>query len=100
MVKEDVLIFAAVFGVMGLTGLAVLLKSGRPLTVRAVTANMLFSGLMGMGNCMVFWGFREQLGISVWTPIGVAVLIGLSGLKALDALDWMLSFLVRIKKND
>ena len=91
---DELIIFAAVFPLSAMTGIAVLLRSERTINMREIIGQALYHGLMGTAICMASHELREKFGMSVWTPLGLAVLAGLANVTALDALKWFLKRLV------
>lgn len=74
-------LMAAVFGVTSLSGLAALLRSGKPITWTAVVSTMLYSGLIGSAIfAMLYSRFAEDVPLL----IGVSILAGLGGGSLLD----------------
>ena len=88
------------FSVASMTGLATLLRSSRKLTGRVVAGAMLYNGLMGL-SCGSLWQayFPEK---TVWLPLGVAILIGLSNAVQPDAVLGALlrAFNLRIDREE
>ena len=64
-------------------GLAELLRSGRPLTPRAIIAAILNSGLIGLSIGLLWYHYFLGQG-NIYFLIGVCVLAGLGGSTAID----------------
>ena len=58
-------IFATVFVLASLAGLAALLRSSKPLTPRTIAATLLYYGLMGLGLTLSWWEWFEA-SRSIW----------------------------------
>jgi len=75
-------IFICIFGISTLSGLASLLRSDKPLTVRSVFSAMLNAGLFGMSIAMIWelmYGIKH-----VWFITGVSLIAGLGGTTLMD----------------
>jgi hypothetical protein len=76
-------LFAAAFVVSALGGLAALLRSGRPLTRKAVASYTLNSGIVGLGIALVwFHRLRDELELLV----GLCVVAGLGGMESVGVM--------------
>lgn len=74
-------LLAVVFAVTSLSGLAALLRSGKPITWAAAASTMLYSGLIGTAIfAMLYSRFEEDIPLL----IGVSILAGLGGGSLLD----------------
>lgn len=76
-------LFEATSALSSFAGLAELLRSGRPITTRAVLSAMLNSGLIGLAIGLVW--YHKFLGDgNVYFLVGVCVLAGLGGATFID----------------
>lgn len=64
------------FLVASLTGLATIVRSRRELTRRSITGAMLYNGLLGLAVGAIWIGYFPEK--SMWLPLGVSILVGLS----------------------
>jgi hypothetical protein len=83
-------VFMACFGLASLGGLTALLRSGRPLTVRTLTAAVLYSGLMGVIIGLVWYNYFDGQN-NVFFLMGVSGLAGLGGTTLLDFVVQLIS---------
>lgn len=76
-------LFGTTSALSSFAGLAELLRSGRPLTTRAVISAMLNSGLIGLAIGLTW--YHKYLGEgNIYFLIGVCVLAGLGGATFVD----------------
>lgn len=83
--SDPMALFVTVFVLSSLAGLAELLRSTKPLTVRSVSATLLYEGLMGLAFTLSWWNWFQSSG-NVWVLVGCSILAGLSSLNAVDVL--------------
>lgn len=81
---EPLKIMGAIFVVCSLGGLASLLRSDKPITVRLVMSALLNSGLIGLVIALVWWNSYKDTNLYFLT--GVSLLAGMGGATAIDFL--------------
>ena len=74
------------FGLASFAGLASLLRSGRQLTLRAIAAAMLYSGLSGLIIGLVWFRYYAGDDPNFYFLIGISGLAGMGGASFLDFL--------------
>lgn len=77
-------VFAVTFSVSSIAGLAQLLRSGKELNRRAVSAAMLNSGIFGLVIAMVWWEKYAVEPAGIWFLMGISAAAGLGGITLLD----------------
>ena len=77
-VYDPMHVFMASGGLSSFAGLAELLRSGRPITPRAVIAAMLNSGLIGLALGLIWYTYFLGMG-NIYFLVGVCTLAGLGG---------------------
>lgn len=76
-------VFIACFGISSLAGLAELLRSGRPLTLRELASSLLYSGVFGLVIGLLWYNYFGGHN-NLYFLIGVSGLAGLGGISLLD----------------
>lgn len=76
-------VFISCFSISSLAGAAALLRSGKALTWRAVTAAILYSGIFGLVIGLLWYNYFGGQN-NVYFLIGVSGLAGLGGTSLLD----------------
>lgn len=79
MTPLNVMLLAFVIAAIG--GLAALLHSGQPITVRQFAATTAYSGMMGFAVAALM---VTQYGKEPWGLFGLVAILGMSGVKAID----------------
>ena len=74
-------VFASSGGIASLAGLAALLRSGKPLTTRAVVSAVLNSGIMGFVIAALWYSYFQG---NTYFLIGLSALAGLGGTTLVD----------------
>lgn len=79
---EPLKVFSYIFGMSSIAGLAALMRSGKDLTLRAITTASLNSGVMGVSIAMIW---VHLYGIDhIWFVSGISLLAGLGGTSLMD----------------
>lgn len=73
----------AAFTISSLGGLASLLRSHKPITLRALLAASLYSGLMGLIIALLWYNFFDGKG-NIYFLLGVSGLAGIGGTTVID----------------
>ena len=76
-------VFVSCFSISSFAGLAALLRSGKPLTWRNITAAFLYSGIFGLVIGLLWYQYFGGQD-NVYFLIGVSGLAGLGGMSLLD----------------
>ena len=87
--KSILVLFVAVFTLTSATGLAKLLVSRREITPRNLAGVMLYNGLMGLAISLIYFQWGGKQPSAVWSALGFAILVGLSGIEAVDVVAWI-----------
>lgn len=74
---------SAAFAISSLGGLAAMLRSNKPLTVRAVLSAVLYSGVMGLIIALLWYNYFDGNG-NIYFLLGVSGLAGVGGTTVLD----------------
>lgn len=83
---NELVVFIAAFSVSALAGLASLLRSSDPITVRKVVSHILNSGSLGLGVALLWYNKYIE---DVFFLIGLCIFAGLTGVKGVEtALNW------------
>jgi hypothetical protein len=91
----QIYIFLAAFGLASLGGLAALLRSGKPLCVRVVTAATLYSGLIGLTIALIWYNYFSGSD-NIPFLLGVSTLAGVGGVTAMDLIKVLLEGKLKI----
>lgn len=78
------------FVLSAIGGLASLLRSGNPLTYRAIFTAILYNGMMGLLIALVWWNYFHET--NIYLLLGVSGLAGMGGVTVVD-------FLIRVIKK-
>lgn len=84
MVKDPLWVFLWCFSVAAVAGLAQLLHSGQPLTVRSVLSATLHSGMSGMIVGLLWFNFFTTE--NIYFLVGLSGLAGIAGSSAIEFL--------------
>ena len=77
------LTLSAAFAISSLGGLAAMLRSNKPLSVRAVLSAILYSGVMGLIIALLWYNYFDGNG-NIYFLLGVSGLAGVGGTTVLD----------------
>lgn len=77
------LTLSAAFAISSLGGLAAMLRSNKPLTIRAVLSALLYSGMMGLIIALLWYNYFDGSG-NIYFLLGVSGLAGVGGMTVLD----------------
>lgn len=83
-------VFAACFGVSSVSGLAALLRSGQPLTVRSVISAFLYSGMSGLVIGLLWYNVFSTR-TNVFFLIGVSGLAGIGSVSIIDFITQLIT---------
>ena len=86
---ESIKVLAAALAISSVGGLAALLRSNKPITVRAVLSALLYSGLVGLIIALLWYNFFEGKG-NIFFLLGVSGLAGIGGTTVLDLIIQLL----------
>ncbi len=84
-IDNPLIVSLMMFAIAGLAGLASLLRSPEPITRRGVASSMINSGLCG--SAIVLIGYHWGGVRSVWLVLGLGILSGLAGSRAVEVLS-------------
>lgn len=80
---DPVSVLTAAFAISSLGGLAALLRTRQPLTLRTVLSAVLYSGLMGLIIALLWYTYFDGQG-NIYFLLGVSGLAGIGGTTVLD----------------
>lgn len=81
---DPLAVFASAFAVSAFAGLAALLRSGKRVTTLRVLSDMSNTGCLGLAISLIWYSRFKASDDAVYCMIGICVLAGLSGSRAID----------------